>query len=796
MIKSIFSLLLLVLPGYSLFNIKLINKEISLNKMDKFLFGFIIWIFYIVSTVLLSNIIFPNYLTYVFFFNYLLGFILVGYWFFKEIRRILNNFSRTHHYQIKINLRNITLSGTLPFIFSMIIFIVIITLYTPIIYQYDALGSYLIEGRKLVEDSSSLTEKGSTFGASMPVMPIIYSWFFYLSNTPILRLIPLTFFFLTILITYKLGRKLSPENPHAAYISVVSLISTTALQWYMAKTSLYLDLCLMFFTAFSIYVLMIVLEDESKGVNFIVLSINLALLLLSKEYGIFYTWFIIGFLVFLRCKKIFKNLYCSLFHSLFLIMPFSLRMFSYLMLYSFTKKTYITPSNVFKFFIIILFLILNILVIIRVEIKYIKLNLSTLVIAIIPLIFPALFFINNFFSWGTPFGTYKESYIESLYETGIIFVGSAAPNISYFNIPNIFLCICLLAMNFLPLLFFSLRLLAPLIHKIQDKHTELLSSWFLYSLLLFFYVTSGYIKGGHIRRILILVIPVALIVGKGIHYLLNHYSIPYYIGNLIYICSISIFQGYLWFLKVDVKKWWLINLNFLINDIIYAQFMEVILYSSPWLVLLIFIRLTKNNLILSKIHSNKFWAKINILIMLISTITPTMMIIQAIKYPKTWNPSYYDEADSVKSYSNHWHIPIIEYYRSQLNYDTSITIGFGVNTIQYFLERPFIDLNHPRNWVTYLPLFQEISTKELLSYLESLNARYFLIPTENMGNRDRYEAALKTSTLFILIESSEVFTGSEGQMYKFEKLAEFSPLVLYVLTQYSNQIPIDMEVAE
>jgi len=406
--------------------------------------------------------------------------------------------------------------------------------------------------------------------------------------------------------------------------------------------------------------------------------------------------------------------------------------------------------------------------------------------AIIPLIFPAIFFINNFLVWGSPLGILKETYIDRLYEMGIVFVGSTTPNVSFLNIPNIFLSNGLLVVNLLPLLFFLLNLLMPRIHKIQDKHSDLLTSWFLYSLLLFFFITSGYIEGGHIRRILILAVPVALMVGKGVHYLLERYSLPYYIGNLTYISSISIFHAYIWFIKLDVTKWWLTNLISFINNFVYAYPLEVILYAVPWILLFIFIILRNNNLVLSKINSKKFWAKVSIIIMLVSAITPSIIFIQAIKYPKTWNPSYYDEADSVKSYSTHWYMPIIEYYRSQLNYDTSTTIGFGVTPIQYFLERPFIDLNHPRNWLIYLPLFQEISTDELLRYLESLDARYFLIPTEKSGSMDRYESALKNSTLFKLIETSEIFTGSKGQRFYFERLAEFSPLVLYVINQLPN----------
>jgi len=777
MLASITSLFLLFLPGYFLLNIKWIQRKIDLSEIDKVLFGFIIWIFYILSTILIVKIIFPKYLGYILWFNYFIGFILTGYWFLTNILMKISNYSP---YKLRVKLVQLTLGGTLPFLLPMIAFIMLITLYTPIIYQYDALAMYLIEGKQLI-DGSAIAGTWPTFGDSMPLMPIIYSWFFYLSDAPILRLIPLTFFFLTIFLVYNLGRKFSPKNHHAAYISVVSLVSMIAFQWFMANSSLYIDLCFIFFAASSIYALMIALEDESMGINFLILGINMALLLLSKEYGIFHTWFIFGFLVFSRYNKIFKNSYCSLIYSLFLITPFSLRIFNYLTIYSINKNIDVIPAIIFQAFIVILSLFLQILIFIRGELKYKQFNLSSLTMAIIPLIFPALFFINNFLVWGSPLGNVKEIYIDGLYKMGIVFMGSSNPNVSFLNIPNLFLSNGLLAMNLLPLLFFLLNLLMPRIYRIQDKHSKLLTSWFFYSLLLFFIVTNGYVKGGHIRKILILAIPIALMVGKGIDYLLEHYCLPDYIGNLTYVTSISIFLAYIWFIKLDSTEWWLINLNSLSNNFIYAHPIEVILYSVPWLFLFIFIKLRKNNLVLSKMHSKKFWAKASIIIILISAITPSIIFSQAIKYPKTWNLSFYDEADSVKPYAYHWDIPILDFYRSQLSNDDSTTIGFGVTPLQYFLERPFIDLNHPRNWLIYLPLFQELSTDELISYLESLDARYFLIPTENNDGRNRYEAALKNSTLFKLIDTSEVFTGNEGQMFYFERLAEFSPLVLYVL---------------
>ena len=770
------------------------RKNIGFNKVDKIIFGFIIWIFYIVSTVLIVKIIIPQYVRHVFWLNYTLGFIIMGYWFLTDSLRKLTHWSG---FQIRVKLAKLTLGGTLPIMLPMIAFIVLITLYTPLIYQYDALAMYLIEGRQLVEDFAFLARTWPTFGDSMPVMPILYSWFFYLSDTPLLRLIPLSLFFLTMFLVYAMAHKLSPRNSYVAYISLVSLVSMTSLQWYMANTSLYIDLCFMFFSASSIYALMITFENKYIKVNFLILGINIALLLLTKEYGVFHAWFIFGYLVFFRYNKITKNFFYSLFYSLFLIIPFSLRNFSYLIIYTFAVNIDITLAIIFISFIIFLSLFIQTFIFMRGELKYIKFNLSSLIIVIIPLIIPILFFINNLLVLGSPLANLTETYIESLYELDIVFTESIIKNISFFNIPNLFLSNGLLAMNLLPLLFFLLfNLLIPQIHRIQDKHSKLLTSWFFYFLLLFFFVTNGYIKEGYIRRALILAIPIALTVGKGIHNLIEHYSLPNYTGNLIYISSISIFLSYIWFIKLDVTKWWQINFNSLNNNLTYAQPIEVILYAAPWLLLFLLIIISKNIIDLSKLQYKKIRFKASVIIILMSIITPSIIFSQAIKYPNTWDPSYYDKADSVKSHTNHWYIPIIDFYRYQLNSGNSTTIGFGVTPIQYFLERPFIDLNHPRNWLLYLPLFQELSVDELLSYLDTLDARYFLIPSEIHGSRSRYEAALKKSTLFKLIETSEVFIGTDGKMYQLQRLAEFSPLVLYVLTQIPTFIPIDMESGE
>lgn len=781
MLVSIISLLLLLIPGYSLLHINWIKQKIDLNNLDKIIFGFIIWLYYIASTILIVKIMFPNYVKVVFGFNYFLGFILAVYWLFKEMLEVLFNLRARANYKIKCNLMDITLCEAFLFLLPMIAFVVVITLYTPLIYQYDALGLYLIEGRQLIDGLSFLAGTWPTFGDSMPVIPIIYSWFFYLSDAPILRLIPLTFFFLMILLVYNMGRKLFPRNPHAAYISVVSLVSMTSLQWYMAKTSLYLDLGFIFLSASSIYTLILALDNEATRINVLILGMNLAILSLSKEFGIFQTWFIIVILIFSRFKGILKNPIQGLVLSISLLLPFLIYYLSFKTIFSFYDVDIVGTNMIFRFFILITFLLLLNFAFNEGEFQVPRLSLSKLFVVLVPLFVPILFIIRNLFVLGVPFGNLKEPYVQSLLKSSIVYSSWKPPDVSLLNILDIFLTQSIMTINLIPFLVFILAILLPRFRKKMNRHSSLLALWFFYSLFIFYFVSYDTMEGGIVRRILPLAIPLSLMVGKGVHYLVTYQGWPDWVSIVTYTSANSVSLAYLWFVKFDNTKWWFLNLNSLIMNNSWVSYLEFLIYTIPWFLLILLMIVSKSRLGQLKIFSKKFLSVMGIILLLVSAVTPITIFIQSIRYPKSWNPSYYDEVDSVKPYVNHWFIPILDFYRSRLSDDNYTTIGFGVTPLQYFLKRPFIDLNHPRNWLIYLPLFQELSTDKLLSYLDKLDIRYFLIPTEEYGHRDKYEFAIKNSTLFKLINTSTIVKNIDGQMFRFEKLASSIPFELYVL---------------
>lgn len=782
MLQSIASLLLLVIPGYSLVHVKWIRQKIDVGETEKFVFGFIIWVFYLVATILIAKIMIPQYIRYVHWFNYFLGFILAGYWLLVIAVKKL---PKRPTGKLRINLTRSTLGGTLPFLVPMISFVVLITLYTPIIFQYDALGMYLIQGGQLAESSTSLDISWPTFGDSMPVMPILYSWFYQLTDTPILRVIPILFFFLSIFLVYRMARGLSPRKPHAAYTSLVSLVSIISLYWYMAKTSLYLDLSFIFFAACSVYMLMHVLGNKSTRFGYVVLGMSLALLILSKEYGILHTWFIIGILLFSHYRVIIRNTFQAFLQGLFLLAPFLIRHLSYIAIYSFLETPIMGPIASYQSFLICVFLLLLTLILPRVHLEGPTRNLSTLILILVPLSFPTVFFTHNFLTLGVPFGTLSEPYLQRLHELGITFAQWRPTDFSILKLPDILFTNTLMAMNIVPFLSFFSALLLPSFKRSRSMPTRLLLSWFFYSLFTFYFVSFGQFEGGFVRRLLPLIIPVTLMVGKGVHYLLEYHSLPGFLGTAVYTFAASIFLAHLWFVKLDGSEWWLKNLQLVVKSYPKASYVEVLLYASPWLLLILFVIANKSlsqahHFGCSEMHPGRIFFLVSVTLTLFSSATAFAFFSQAVGNLKTPDPAYYDQADSVKPYINHWFIPVLDFYRSQLSNDNSTTIGFGVTPLQYFLRRPFIDLTYPRNWLIHLPLISSTSTDEIVGYLRRLDACYFLIPTEVYGTRDKYEAALKNSTLFRLIETSAVFAGN-GQIFSFEKLATFRPFELYTI---------------
>lgn len=792
MLGSLFSLLLLFLPGYSLLSLEPVNKRLGFKTIDRILFGAICWIFYVVTTTVITRIIAPHLVNETLWVNYILGSVLLGFGAFSTFKRFLKKDVSLH-----FNLQRITFGGTLPFLVPVLIFTVIITLYTPLIYQWDALGSYLLLGRQLVAEVPSGGGFPS-FGDCMPVVPVLYAWFFLLSDTPILRFVPLLIFLWTILVVYALGRKLFPENPHVSYISIVSLASMGSLQWYMAKTSLYPDLLFIFLSACSIYTLIHTREKQTNQVIYLMLGINLALVCLSKQFGVAQVWFVMAVLLSTWFRKRLNSRIWALGVGTFLVAPLIVYYFGLGFVFGLLEGARV--STIYKSLILAAFLPLLFFSALKLRnLQGPRLRGYRIAIIVIPLLLPTLFSVHNFFSIGVPFGFMKAPYIQRISDLGMTFsinTKSSIPSPSlqdlFLKLKDPFLINTFMTTNLVPFLASTSALFLSKSKRLSNN-SYLLLAWFFYWLFIFYFQflpepLMNYAR----RRLLLMAIPLSLMVGHGVQRLTSN-SWPSWVGTLTYTSITSASLAYLWFFRLDRSQWWLRNLTSLISSTAKANLLEVFFYCLPWVLLIFLARLKRITFITRyppkvRVYSEKInrsidgWSIVSMTLLIVLAIAPMMLVNYATRFPERWDPAYYDEADSVKMYSDHGFTPPIDFYCSQLDESDSVSITFGTAPIRYFSNHTFIDLNHPRNWLIHLPLVRSDSVVDLVTYLQRSNIRYFLIPNEVRPERARYEGALETSTLFNLIEASAVVTTNDGQVFKFEKLAEFIPVDLYALT--------------
>lgn len=405
MIESIASLLLLVLPGYALLRLKWVRQKKDFSELDKVIFGFVLWVFYLVATLIIVKTTFPGYERYLLWFNYFTGLVIIAHWFFTDLRCRLFYISG---FKLGSRLRQLKREPTLLFLVPCITFVVLITLYSPIIYQYDATAVYLIEGRQIADGAFSSVNNWPTFGDSMPVAPILYSWFYSLSANPILRLVPLCFFFLILATTSAICRKLFSENSKITRLALITLVSTLSLYWYMASSSLYLDLIFVFFITSSIYLLIHIIQEDSHKVTYLLFGINLALLAISKEFGVFYVWFILLIWLMQRYKKTRHDFLHSSVVTILMLTPFIIYNVGFQLIFSYYNAATVASTNIIRSFILIIFGLLLVLSLYGKDFQKQSFSRSSLLYTLLPFFIPLLFFGSTFFSLGSPFGSLLE----------------------------------------------------------------------------------------------------------------------------------------------------------------------------------------------------------------------------------------------------------------------------------------------------------------------------------------------------------------------------------------------------
>jgi hypothetical protein len=674
----------------------------------------------------------------------------------------------------------------LPYILAILVFLTLITLYTPIITQYDALSSYLQITRDLASGYNSPIHP--SFVDRPPAVPILYSLVYLFGGLSAVRMVPLIFLGVLLVVIYKSAAVIEPKYATVRWVSVIAMCSMLVLYIYMSKWSLYVDLGFTLFLSILCYVLLLMYNGRKDNAVFSVFGMISALSIITKEFGVFYFWIFLWLLLVLFRKSVFGKVVERILWSSLLLSPFLIyHLLSSNIFLAKTVQANITELTLFRIILVILFFAVFIVLGLPKFIRNISRKNLLVVIVVLPLLISGGYLAHNYLTIGSPFGSYVSFYRAFLRSVGIEIPGSQI--ISQSNLgtylmeaPNFFLSTMLCAPNIIPLL---LGLLITFREK-NDKY-KVIVFWFLFSLLFFSFLNLNQLERGFVRYLMPLTVPSVLLIGIGVHSLLVISRIQLSNSSILYLIINTFSLFYIWFIKGNGSWWWLNNLQNITNQSPLATLSDLSFYTVLWIPLLLYAIIKhkwKTNFSMPKISFNGKWKKILIIPIFLSLLVPFHMLYVTIGYvdKASWNPDYHNQPESILDYSGDHFIEVIKYYQNNLNHDHATTLGMGVSPLDFMLNRPFIDLASDRNKIYFLDLLQEQDLEIVIQTLEKWNISYFLIPREDSGFRIReFTAISKNSTLFTLIIRSERLSIPQLGNYEFIKLASFKLFDLYIL---------------
>lgn len=178
-------------------------------------------------------------------------------------------------------------------LFSLLVLIIILTvLYSPLLYNWDAVSIYIPIAKTIVE-TESLTGPNIYYQTSQtmyapPLTPILMAFFMSIAGDLGFRIVPIVLSIMMFLVIYDII-KMFVERPIApALASFFTIVANPFYILYYVKESMYLDLGFIVLTLFVLYETIKILSSHDLQTRQLLLwSIALALLIASKEYGIY-----------------------------------------------------------------------------------------------------------------------------------------------------------------------------------------------------------------------------------------------------------------------------------------------------------------------------------------------------------------------------------------------------------------------------------------------------------------------------------------------------------------------------
>jgi hypothetical protein len=666
-------------------------------------------------------------------------------------------------------------------------FVVLLTMFTSIIQNVDAVIYYLPMAKAILQTGRIgynplyLSEVAMTYP---PALPLMYSFIMHATGDIYLRFMPVVYFLLTNVVIFKLSSRLSGRN--VGFIAVVAYSSMLATQMLVVLEGFSFDLGYVFYTTMAVYAVLRGFDVKGRF-WFLIAGISCGLAAITKETGLLTLLIILSILLYHSRSKFRRGLFLVT-STLFFT---GIQVFETLALKS-SLATISTPFLHRFFLIAVLFVLFWYLSKLRSSDDSRVIRRKQLIPFLALSVVPCLFYLRNILSMGVLTPGFAPRLASAIVEADVPPVWSVLqpPDLSsplafpfIFHIDwHIILLTTPVGLVYAIPCFVGLFVVIRRFMQRGERDVQVLLIWFTSILMLWSYMSSllswpsygfSFWPSFQYRRLYYFSPFLSIMIGYGFTVLSKKVNLGDYI-QLHFITYNTLALVCIWLFRQSLE-------SFILRWIFEATVADVVMFSSLFvLVLFVPVLLKKLKTSWKSDSSKRSGALQKILpflfavVLFANLLLPVYLLSVGMSWidQEGWDPAFYNQLESSPSKLGRdpW-LEVINYYHQNVQ-DDYVTIMFNSYVFVYFADKPVIDPYRSFSYEPLIPLLKIEDEETLIQKLEETRVRYFLLPKSTIP--ELYSTFEKFVDKFLLFRTVT-------QNSSFKEIEEFTFYNLYML---------------
>lgn len=668
-------------------------------------------------------------------------------------------------------------------------FIILLTVYSPLIQNIDALLYYLPVSKALLQTGGLtynplyLSKIAMTYP---PALPLIYAFVMNLSGDVTIRFIPIIFFLLTNLVIYKISSHLFDQK--TKLLPLVAYSSMLATQMLVVLEGLSLDLGFVFYMMMAMYTLLKAFKEKGRF-WYLMAGMSCGMAALTKEIGILSVLLTFSLLILNSIWRHRRLLFFAI-STLFFTVLTTLDLVGSVT--SRSQPSWIVSSLHQVFLITVIGLLLWFLSKPSLQVKSITVNNAQIIAFLAPAIIPCIFYLRNFLAYGVFTPGFAPSLTQAMAEIAVPQVWPspqlpdlssplAVPYILHLEWYVVFVTAAVGLLYLIPELV-GLFSLVQRFRILLEQNIQVVLIWFVTLLGLLSFLSSffgwqsyelSFWPSYQYRRLYYFAPLLSLMIVEGISVLYYKFDLGRKI-ELAFITFNTFVLVYVWGFRQSFD-------NFMARWIFKGTLWDLLLFTSLFVLILLGPSILKGVIMSWKTRSSQsgppiFMRGALAMILIVNLALPVHFLSVSVSQINgvSWDPTYYNGIEAVPTALQRepW-LEVIDYFNQQVN-DDYVTVMFNSYVFVYFAERPVIDPYRNFCYEPLIPLLQLQDEQILLTQLFEQNIRYFLIPKPSSPEMYQvYQDFAEKYLLFKTVTEHDAFM----------KVQEFTFYDLYMLQQ-------------